>query len=83
MRATLSGGRRIINPGEPVAFFEGEATRLLGTPEGDRTLCRKHANQRVKDGQSLGIPGAAGTMMFGMARFPTGQEPCDDCGGSK
>lgn len=60
----------------PVEFGASEKTRWFGTKDGDRFLCKEHAEKRLPD---LKVPAGGANAMFGLIPWPTGKEECDDC----
>jgi len=45
----------------------------------DVSLCEAHAASLTAQGATLGVPCRAGAIMFGLAPWPTGSEPCPFC----
>lgn len=62
-----------------VHYQPNEKTRWFSTQDGDKFLCKFHAEGRLHVGQHIGIPSGGAGCLFGARAFPTGQEACDDC----
>lgn len=61
---------------QQVVYDAHEKTRWFSTKDGDKFLCKEHAEKRLPD---LGVPAGGASAMFGLLPWPTGQEECDDC----